>query len=107
MKRLLLVIMILFATPSFAAEVTLQWDAVDNATGYRIYSSTDNGESWGSAIEVGNKTTFTVMDVPDNGRVLFAVSAFNANGESIRYDAGVFYCKDCTPPSAPSGIGVE
>jgi len=109
MKQLLLTILFLFvtATTCMAADVKLNWDPSTGATGYKVYMSTDKGTTWTTGTDVGNVTTYTYMNVPDTGLVMFRVSAYNTQSESIRFEAGVWYCKDWMPPKDPTGIGVE
>ena len=97
----------LLSTTIFAADVILQWDPVADATGYKLYQSVDLGVIWDVGVDVANVTTFVAQGVPDTGIVMFRVSAYNANGEAVRYSAGVFYCGDCNPPVSPSGLGMQ
>jgi len=109
MKRLFLaaILIMAMATTTMAADVDLSWDASNDATGYKVYQSADLGATWSVGFDVGNVTTYLMTGVADTGIILFRVSAYNANGEAVRYDAGVFYCGDCEPPPSPSGIGVR
>lgn len=100
------IILLCFCAPAVAADVTLQWDPVVGADGYRIYTSTDMGGVWDAGIDVGQATTY-VMVVPETGLVLFRASAYNEYGESIRYDGLAAYCGDCAPPRSPRGIGIQ
>ena len=104
MKKLILTI----ATPSLAADVILAWDVLPAAIGYKIYYiSTDLAQTWDTGTDIGDVISYTYTDVPDTGIIMFRVSAYNNNGEAIRYDAGVWYCGDCKPSIRPSGIGVQ
>lgn len=108
MKKIILTITILlFATPTLAADVKLKWDPVINATGYKIYSSQDMGKTWDTGIDTNGATEYIMMGVSDTGKVLFRVSAYNEHGEAVRYTAGVWFCGSCAPPLAPSGVGIE
>lgn len=96
------------ALPVMAADVTLQWDAQADATGFRIYRSVDAGITWTMAQEVGNVTETTLTGQPDTGIVLYRAAAYNGNGESIRRNAGAWFWNDAPqPPSQPTGTGVN
>jgi len=108
MKTLLTALAILLTTATcFAADVKLTWDPSQNATGYRVYMSTDRGQTWDAGVDVGNTTTHTYIGVPDIGLILFRVSAYNSQANSIRYNAGAWYCAEWVPPTVPTGTGVE
>jgi len=77
-----------------AADVTLQWNAVTEATGYKIYCGTlsrDDGGTYdfdtgdpvigASPFDVGNETIYTLEDMPP-GTYYFAATAYNDFGES-------------------------
>lgn len=76
--------------------VRLKWDASANATGYKLYMSTNKSGSWNTGKDVGNVTSFVYPDVPNAGLVLFRASAYNNHGEAISFTAGTWYCGDCT-----------
>jgi len=103
------IILLCFCAPAVAADVTLQWDPVVGADGYRIYISTDCGQTWdyNTGTDVGNVTVYVYEDVPDTGQVLFRAGAYNGHGEEVEYKAGVSWCGDCGPPAAPRGIGIQ
>jgi len=88
-------------------DVDLRWDASAGVTGYKIYMSTDNGTSWSVPVDVGNTLNHTYTGVPDIGLILFRVSAYNTQGESIRFWSGAWYCEDWKPVLAPTGTGIN
>ena len=107
MKKLLVAVLLLGITNfAYAADVTLKWDASANATGYKIYQSTDNGSSWDSGTDVGDVLTYTLSGVPDSGLVLFKVSAYNSQGEAVRSWSGAWY-NGSWKLDDPSGAGIE
>lgn len=106
MKKLIILLIVLFATSVWAADVTMSWDASEGATGYKIYQTVDNGLTWDAGTDVGNVTQYTVINVPDSGLVLFKVSAYNTQNESIRSWSGAWYNGDWKLDS-PSGAGIE
>ena len=105
MKKILLTIL-LIASTVHAADVTLRWDASEGAEGYKIYQSTDTGALWSEVADAGNVTQYTVI-APDTGLVLFRISAYNSQGEAIRYNAGAWYNHEWKLPNEPSGAGVK
>lgn len=91
---------------AFAADVSLQWDAVNGAESYEIYQSLDTGETW-SSVGTSATTTFTATGVVETGLILFRVSARDTNGESIRLWSGAWYDHTRLPLQTPSGAGIE
>lgn len=85
MKKFTLIItmFILFlrVIPISAGEVTLQWDAAVNASGYRIYYGADVNNMIYS-INTGNMTTWKVSDLKCGVNYHFRVTAYNEKGES-------------------------
>ncbi len=108
MKKFFLTLAFLMLMPlsAMAADVNISWDASTNATGYNVYQSIDNGVTWTLNADVGNVTYATVI-APDSGLTLFRVSAYNATGEVIRTEAGVWYNGDLVLPDKPTGQGIE
>ena len=107
MKTLVFLLTILIASVAYGADKQLNWDAAAGATGYKIYMSIDNAVTWDAGIDVGNVTTYLYTNIPDTGVVLFRFSAYNVNGEAIRYDSMVAHCGDCGPPQAVPGVGIQ
>lgn len=72
--------------------VTLQWNAVAGANGYRVYYDEDEANppyyptktalEGAPAIDVGNATQFTLTGFPSNYATRVAVTAYNTFGES-------------------------
>lgn len=108
MKKLFLAValLVLIAAPAWAADFTLQWDAVADATGYKLYRSVDSGVTWEMIEDVPGASEKALTGQPDTGLVLYRVSAYNANGETIRAWSGAWYNGDWQPPSDPGGLGI-
>ena len=106
MKKLIILFVILFATAAFSADVPLKWEVTPDATGYKIYMSTD-GQTWDAGKDVGNVTSYLYKDVPEDKMILFKGSAYNANGEEIKHWAGVWYDHTKKPPEAMTGLGIQ
>ena len=109
MKHIILALTVLFLLVAGceAADVHLRWDAVDGATGYHAFMSVDTGLTWSQVGgDITSGTEVVVSDVPDNGLILFKVSAYNSNSESIREWSGAWYWGDLKPIQSPSGHGI-
>ena len=81
--RVLLAATLLFAIAplALAGEVKVAWGAAPTATGYRVYSGTTS-KSYGSPKDVGNVLEATAASLPDCKASFFALTAYNAAGES-------------------------
>jgi PKD repeat protein len=64
---------------SFAGQLTLTWDAVANATGYKVYFGQSSG-GYTASVDAGNKLTQTVAGLTDGTRYYFAVTAYGPPG---------------------------
>lgn len=96
MRKVLYTMFIIFAvlfwfTPSKAADVTLDWDAVPGATGYKIQMSTDMGVTWSAPVDAGTTKPYVYVNVPEDRLIMFRASAYNTAAEAINKYAGVWY----------------
>ena len=111
MKKLIILIaaafLLLSACVANAADVSLEWDAVVGATGYKLYTSYDLGATWEVPTDVTAVTVIEVTGVPEDKLVLFRVSAYDVDGESIRLEAGAWYDHRLLPLAAPSSTGIQ
>ena len=85
----------------YGADVVLQWDANSETdlAGYRVYYGTSS-RSYGSPIDVGNTTTYTVSNLAA-GTYYFAVTAYNTSNAESGYSNEVWTTiqgSDTTPP---------
>ena len=103
----ILILFLILTAPVFAADINLKWDPSEGATGYKIYKSLDIGVTWSPGTDVGNVTTFRVLNVEENIIILFRVSAYNQTGEAIRTEYGAWYDHRKKPPLNPSGLGIN
>ncbi len=78
---LLSVILFVSITNSFAANVTLTWDAstADDIAGYKIYYG-NSSRNYNSFVDVGNQTSYTISDLVDGNTYFIAVTAYDING---------------------------
>ena len=91
----------------FAADVTLSWDQVAGADGYKLYMSTDGRQTWGPqfGVDVGDVTQYTWVGVPEDGIDYFRASSYQMT-ETARLNAGAWF--DGTQPvSGAPGVGVQ
>lgn len=105
MKRLIVLFVLLFAVPCFAADYTIRWDATAGVTGYRVYQSINSG-AWSAGLDVGLVTT-KVFTVSDTSETCFRINAYNANGEMGRPDVKVCVDPRKVLPGHVAGQGVQ
>jgi len=99
------VISVLFLiTSSWAVDLPVAWDAASGATGYKLYQSLDGGITWSPGADMGNVTSAVLVNVAETGLILYRLSAYNANGETITTWQGAWYDHTKRPPDAPVGL---
>ena len=104
----ILIWFVLFVSLAWADDVHLKWDSAEGVEGYKIQMLVvENNTDWGPTTDVGNVTETIVTDVPATGLVLFRVSAYNKNGETINTTAGAWYNATWIAPDKPIALGVE
>lgn len=75
---------IAFCMPLHAGTISLAWDPVSNAGGYRVYYGTSSGQ-YTSVYDAGNSTQVDLTVSGDCLTYYTAVKAYNAQGESAEY----------------------
>jgi len=81
-RSFLIFIILLVSTVSYAAEVTMAWNAsTGDPDGYRIYFGTSPGVYTGN-VDVGNVTEYTLSGLEADTTYYFVVRAYNDSGES-------------------------
>jgi len=83
-KRLLSLILtatllLVSACLSYAAEVTLRWNEVEEADGYKVYYG-EESRTYVTPVDAGALTVWTLALMP--GSYYFAITAYNDYGES-------------------------
>jgi len=81
------------ATTLASNTVSLEWDAVAQAAGYRIYYGTTPGvyfQSAGQGVNVGNVTTHTLTGLSSGTRYYFAARAFDASNNESPFSNEIF-----------------
>ena len=106
MKSILtaIVILLITAVTSFAADVPLEWDENPSpyVVGYNLYFGTESGV-YGTPVPVVDGTTVTIPDLLDGGKYYFAVSAYSETTESPQSEE-ISYT---VPLEAPGGLKVK
>jgi hypothetical protein len=79
---------------SYAAQVTLEWDANSelDIAGYNVYYG-NSSRDYDVTLDVGNLTSVTIADLIDNGIYYFAVTAYNTEGYESGYSSEA--CINC------------
>lgn len=99
LRLLLLALAILmpFASPALAADVTLAWDANTETavSGYRVGYGTASG-TYSSTVDVGNWTSVNISGLITGRTYFFACKAYDSAGRESAYSGEVSY----TPPAA-------
>lgn len=111
MKKIILItlamVLVLISTLSFAADVSLKWDAVTGATGYKLYMSIDNCATWVAPKDVGNAVVYVYVGVPDTMLVHFKVSAYKPGSETITNFMGAWWDSRLMPLGIPVALGAK
>lgn len=91
----------------YAANATLAWDpnSESNLAGYKIHYGTASG-SYSSVLDVGKSVQYTVAGLTEGKTYHFAVTAYNASGQSSDYSNEVSLSIPAAAgtPSTPSGV---
>ncbi len=109
----LLSVLSAYAQDSFAADVTLAWDAevAPTLAGYNLYYGTAS-HSYGTPIDVGNVTIHTVTGL-QAGTYYFAVTAYDSSGyesgysNEVRADINVVISAVNTPIILSNGATIS
>ncbi len=73
-----------------SGQVTLSWDpATENTViGYKIYYGSSSG-NYGTNVDVGSRTSYTIKDLENGKMYYFVVTAYNTGGVESSYSAEV------------------
>ncbi|NQX62513.1 S-layer homology domain-containing protein [Paenibacillus qinlingensis] len=91
-------------------EADLQWNARSESdlAGYRVYTSTDNGVTWGVASSTVTETTYTVTQLTYGMLYTFAVTSLDLSGNESAKSSAVsvipLAVPDNIPPAVPAGL---
>jgi hypothetical protein len=110
LKFIVCIIIVLFSTSSYAANVTASWNApttnedgssLTDLAGYKLYYGLASG-NYTASIVVGNVTTYQINNLVDDLTYYFAVTALDKSGnESIYSEEQSFTLPPPPPPPAP------
>ena len=100
----LLVLLHLTTINSHAAQVTLEWDAVNHPLlgGYMVYYGTYSGD-YDDSVDVGNWTSVTFAELEEDETYYFAVTAYSVYEEESEYSNEV--CLNCATGGGGGGGG--
>jgi hypothetical protein len=93
-----------YTTFSYAAQVTLGWDANTNQdlAGYIIHKGTSS-RNYDASMDIGNWTSATIANLADNETYYFAVAAYDTDGIESEYSNEV--CINCQTSSGANDGG--
>ena len=80
-----MVLLLTWQAECHAVTVSLQWGASSGATGYKVYYQTDSSSapfSGAAPVDVANQTSTAITGLDPAHAYYFAVTAYNATGES-------------------------
>ena len=103
----LLVLLHLTTINSHAAQVTLEWDAVNHPLlgGYMVYYGTYSGD-YDVSLDVGNWTSCTIADLEETEIYYFAVTAYSTEGEESDFSNEVSHSNSTSSKdNFDTGIG--
>ena len=97
----LFVFLLLVAGSGFAGNVNLAWDLAANpaVTGYKVHHGPAAG-SYTVSIDVGNTTSYAVLNLTEGATYHFAVTAYDAAGAQSGYSNDVFATTPYVQPVA-------
>ena len=89
---------------NYSSQVTLSWDpnTEENLAGYKIYYGNSSGH-YGSNVDAGNRTSYTIKDLESGKTYYFVVAAYNNSGIESSYSAEIIHkaTVGITSPSLP------
>lgn len=109
MKAIILGVLIIVVSicTAWAADVKIDWDGVENATGYKMAMSVDNGATWAAAVDMKLVKPFIITNVPEDRLVLFKIAAYNAISTTWKEYAFAGYDHRKKPLPETSGPGIK
>jgi hypothetical protein len=72
--------LVLLSVPTYAGTVSLRWDPVPGATGYKVYYGPSERQ-YNGVVDVGGTTQKTLTGLPDCATYHLAVKAYNSSGQ--------------------------
>ena len=105
---LLIITSLFFSTTlTFAETATVSWDAntESDLSGYKIYYGTSSG-SYDDALDVGNKTSFSINNLGVGTTYFFAVTAYDFSGNESGFSDEVSFTPTQDTPPQITGVSV-
>lgn len=87
---------------STTSSITLNWSAVEGATGYRVYYKTSSG--WKTTVSKTTKTTYTFKNLKAAARFTFAVKSYRIDGDTTTWAKGYTSHETSTQALTPTKI---
>ncbi len=86
----------------YPAQVTLSWgpNKENNIAGYKIYYGDSSG-NYGSPVDAGNRTQYTITDLESGKIYYFVITAYNTHGSESIYSAEVSHKATVAATSPP------
>jgi Fibronectin type III domain len=100
------VVVVLLAGSISAGTISLRWDPLGGASGYRVHYGTTPG-SYTSVRDVGSATSTTLTNLTNCSNYFIAVKAYNSQGESTSYSNEVVGWSRPEITSATPGIAKQ
>lgn len=107
MRKIVLLLILMVATVAHAADITLTWEKIAGAVGYRIYISDDFGATWSILTDAGDTNTITIKSIADDKFLLFRIGAYAKYGETVRYFSGAWYNGAWKPLDIVKNLGIR
>ena len=115
-KQFLILFILLFSIPTFAADVTLIWDAntEPDLAGYNVYTGTESGV-YGDPLNIPlsglsdiNNPEFVIQDLQDGVFHYFVVTAFDNEFPALESDySNEVMCSNRLPPGTVINININ
>lgn len=106
-----LLLLLVWTTPSFSAQVTLAWDAntEPDLAGYRIHYGTSSGV-YPFSVDLRKNTGCTISDLEEGTTYFFAATAYDTHGDESEFSRELHYTTPSEDQSAvaqPDAIIVD
>lgn len=98
---LAIVAMVSFLWSCRVEALDIEWDANTEAdlAGYKVYHGSSSG-NYTFVVDVGNQTSYTIVDLPNNQENYIVVTAYDTSGNEGDYSNEITSYRDTIPPAA-------
>lgn len=106
-SRLIALSLLFLITQAHAGQITLAWDASASVAGYQLYYGESSKNYTSGKIDVGNKTSYTVLNLADGKTFYFAATAYDSSRTESVFSNEVSATVPVTqPPSSGSSYSI-